>query len=219
MQYVENTQLVPGYPYIDERVKNYALTEESTDYLSAAHYSNAIFRVRLNISRLDNNGGKKKKKKTGKTELSSVKAFFAREFKWTKRDFAFESARKIDSIKGKSERGKRKENVERGAGEDLEATQFPLTAGVFLESIYRSPPPLVVSCRGNRTRSLSFSLSRRMSHSLPDTRRHARAAAARAHASTVSLEFSTRCHAGNHKRYSLSASLSMLNFESFNVNQ
>lgn len=48
---------------------------------------------------------------------------------------------------------------------DLEATQFSLTAGVFLESIYRSPPPLVVSCRGNRTRSLS--LSRRMSHSLP----------------------------------------------------
>lgn len=55
--------------------------------------------------------------------------------------------------------------MRRGVGEDLEATQFPLTAGVFLESIYRSPPPLVVSCRGNRTRS--FSLSRRMSHSLP----------------------------------------------------
>lgn len=82
-------------------------------------------------------------------------------------------------------------------GEDLEATQFPLTAGVFLESIYRSPPPLVVSCRGNRTRS--FSLSHRMSHSLPVyTRRHARATArrARAHARATArlrsrLEFST----------------------------
>jgi len=68
-------------------------------------------------------------------------------------------------------RAGRKENVRkdragpRGARVDLEATQFPLTAGVLLESIYRSPPPPVVSCRGNRTRS--FSLSRRMSHSLP----------------------------------------------------
>lgn len=37
---------------------------------------------------------------------------------------------------------------------------------MFLESIYRSPPPLVVSCRGKQD-SFSFSLSRRMSHSLP----------------------------------------------------
>lgn len=90
--------------------------------------------------------------------------------------------------------------------EDLEATQFPLTAGVCFSSRYIDPhPPLVVSCRGKQD-SFSFSLSRRMSHSLP-AHTQPRTCDGRASASASvrarlgDLEFSMRStHGGRHGR-------------------
>lgn len=80
------------------------------------------------------------------------------------------SPRKSTLSRGLRTGGGRKENVERSAeGCERGPWSYAVPANgrsVFLESIYRSPPPLVVSCRGKQD-SFSFSLSRRMSHSLP----------------------------------------------------
>lgn len=110
------------------------------------------------------------KKKGGKgEELIRHKNGFSSQILMNKTNrFGFRAKIALSSVRKLEQEGRKivvRNEKEESMGKMLEATQFPLMAGVLLESIYRSPPPLVVSCLGNRTRS--FSLSYRMSHSFP----------------------------------------------------
>lgn len=108
-------------------------------------------------------------------------------FKWTKKAYRFrisprKSTSSRDSRAGRRKEGKRRKEPRRGVREDLEATQFPLTAGVCFSSRYIDPHPhSLFPAAGNRTRSLSPSPTGWLTAS-PHIRSHARATAARARA-------------------------------------